>query len=259
MKNINEITLLITTMYFVPQFYCFLPIYKLHKPNIRTNSRTKLEIGYKVDNALEKIREKLETPSNKILEAVEKSPNFRLTVSQAASLSGLSLYESKKGLMTLSTLTGGDLEVTNQGDIIYSYPRNFRSILSQRSYGQAIKKFFKLVLPKLFYMIRIGVGIFLFASIILAATSLLIITSSGTSDRNDSNSDRDNRRRNDSISSYRMAVSINDIGNLFLRTNYGTKYQKSEKNFLEGFFSFIFGDGNPNESKFLISKRLYTI
>ena len=164
---------------------------RLHINTASTIKRRSITPLYNsIGGTLDVIRDSLTTPPDAVLKAVEKTSNYRLTVPEAASLTGLSLFQAKNGLMTLATLTGGDLEVTGKGDIIYSYPRNFREILNKRSFGQKLKNIWKFISPKLFYLVRISVGFFLFISISIVAATLfaLLLTSSGSS--SDSDSDR---------------------------------------------------------------------
>jgi hypothetical protein len=59
----------------------------------------------RLDNVVENVREVLITPPDMILDAVDKA-NRRLTVSDAAALSGADFTTCRNGLMALSTLTG---------------------------------------------------------------------------------------------------------------------------------------------------------
>ena len=152
--------------------------------------RSTTPLYYSIGGTLEVIRDSLTTPPDLVLKAVEKTSNYRLTVPEAASLTGLSLFQAKNGLMTLATLTGGDLEVTGKGDIIYSYPRNFREILNKRSFGQKLKNIWKFISPKLFYLVRISVGFFLFVSIAIATATFFAVLSTSSSSNSDSDSDR---------------------------------------------------------------------
>jgi hypothetical protein len=202
-----------------------------------------------VDNALESVRENLKTPSDAIMNAVDQTRTFRLTIRDAASLSGLSLYTAKNDLMTLSTLTGGDLEVTGTGDIIYSFPRNYRSILNQRSIGQKLKNAWRFIFPKLFYFVRISVGLALLASITAALTAFFVVSSSSNSSGGNAPSDTNKNDKNNGGSrldrSRMVYIDVNLIFDLFRFTHHSGG--EGTPGFLQSFFSFVFGDEDPNK------------
>ena len=218
-------------------FRCHLKLSVLNQLKSVSYPISRIRNVQRLDSAFGDIREQLSVPSEKICDAVEKSSSYRLSVNEAAAYSGLSLFEARQGLMTLSTLTGGDLEVTNSGEIIYSFPRNFRSILNQRSYGQKLANVNKFMVPKLYYLTKISIGAFLIVSIVIAFTSIFIVMNSSSS--SDSNSNSDNKKRRSSSSD--VYINFNSYGSSY----YGNPF-KEVATALESFFSFIFGDGDPN-------------
>lgn len=208
------------------------------------NLGTSSSSGTSISTALEIIREKLDAPPETILTTVEKAANYRLSASEASIQTGASISESRRGLMTLATLTGGDLEVTPDGDIIYSYPLNFRRILSQRSLGQKIREFKKKVYPVLYKLIRLSVSAMLFTSLAIVSTTIILAMSSSSKDSDDdSSSSRRSRSRSSSIH-----INLFDFSTRTSNASY--KDQSGEENkigFFNSFFSFVFGDGNPNQ------------
>lgn len=197
-----------------------------------------------ISTALETIREKLDVPPELLLTTVEQAPNYRLSASEAAIKSGSPIGGARRDLMTLATLTGGDLEVTADGDIIYAYPHNFRRILSQRSLGQKIRNLKNKVLPVLYKMLRLSVSAALFTSLIIITITIALAMSSSDSD-SDSDSDRKSRRR--------RSVSVNYFDFSTTTTTDASKSvgaNTTEIGFFESFFSFVFGDGNPNQGKY---------
>jgi hypothetical protein len=208
------------------------------------------------------LREKLETPPESILRAVENSPaKRRLSVSDAAALAGVDLIKARNGLMTLATLTGGDLEVTNDGDIIYSFPENFRTILAQRSLGQKLSSVYNTLFPFLFFIVRASFGIALLTSLAILASTFIFVYSSSSSRSDDDDDNRGNQRRSVSFS---MGAFDGVFDYFYFRPTYGyytgveyaPRYDGYESSaptgrisFIESFFSYVFGDGDPNKGQ----------
>ena len=76
---------------------------------------------------------------HQVLKAVEKAGG-RVTVQDVAALAGVDILTAQKGLVKLATLVEGDLEVGTDGDLVYQFPRNFRTALRTRSVTQRAKE-----------------------------------------------------------------------------------------------------------------------
>ena len=70
-------------------------------------------------------------PPENILRAVE-SAGRRVTAADISTSAGVSLSEAQKSLSTLAMLTGGALEVSKDGEIVYAYDSSFRNTLRAR-------------------------------------------------------------------------------------------------------------------------------
>jgi hypothetical protein len=75
---------------------------------------------------------------------VEKAGN-RAVPQDIASLAGVDISKARTGLQNLASLTGGDLEVSDNGDIVYNFPNNFRSVLRSKSSAVAARETFEKV------------------------------------------------------------------------------------------------------------------
>ena len=205
----------------------------------------------------------------KVIKAVE-TLNYRVTVGDVAAQAGLQIPIAEQGLLALASEVSGNLQVADSGDIAYSFPKNFRSILLSKYWKLRLKASLGKVWKVLFYIIRISFGIALVSSIGIMAIALIILAiaaATAASSRDDNNGSFDlsgifyiisdifssalrlffyadwlgygrgygynNRNRYRSSSRSRKRVS--------------TSRSSSELNFLESIFSFLFGDGNPNE------------
>ncbi len=169
---------------------------------------------------------------------------YQVTVGDVAANAGIEINQAQKGLLALASQTQGDLLVSETGDIVYKFPHNFRSILTNRYWQLRFKEYLRAIWKAVFYIIRISFGIALMLSIALMsiAVVLIMIAASSTQD-------------NDNNGSFGGGDggSVIFLGNPFdsfwlFEPNYnGERKNPSRKmNFLESVFSFLFGDGDPN-------------
>jgi hypothetical protein len=185
----------------------------------------------------------MERSYNKVMQAVEQL-GYRVTVGDVATQVGLNVAEANQSLLALASDAGGHLQVADTGDIVYLFPKNFQAILRNKYLRLRLQEFWKKVWGILFYLIRISFGIFLIVSIALITIAIIMIMIS-------MNSDRDSGGRSSHSSG--GSVGLFYFPDLFwyLSPNYETRQrerqrEKSDLNFFEAVFSFLFGDGNPN-------------
>jgi hypothetical protein len=217
----------------------------------------------KATESVRQLRDKLQTPPESIIRAVEKiGPNVPISVADASALSGTDLNTARTNLMILASLTGGDLEVTEDGEIMYSFPKSVRSVLEKRSFGQKIKVTYNSLYPYLLFALRSSFGILLLTSLAIVVGTFITISSSSSSDDRDRDS---NRGRGVGVGggNWLPGGNIADgfADQFYFRQNYGfyqsrgyrpdysTRNDKNDGNgvsFIESFFSYVFGDGDPN-------------
>lgn len=214
----------------------------------------------------------------KVMQAVE-ALGYRATVGDVAAQAGLQIPVAEQGLLALASEVGGQLQVAESGDIAYSFPKGFRSILWGKSWKLRFKAALGQVWKVIFYGIRISFGLALLASIGILAIALILlaiaaVTAASSRDDND----------NGAFDLSGLFVVVGDILGSALRLffyanwygwgpSYGLGYGSprrssskgrsnggfrralgrgataqggSELNFLEAVFSFLFGDGDPN-------------
>ena len=193
-------------------------------------------------------------PITEIMMSVEQLEH-RVTVGDVVTATGLKLNLVQQGLLTLASDSGGHLQVTESGEVIYLFPKNFKIILRNKYWKLRFKETSDSIWNIIFYLIRISFGIILIISIILTMIAITIIIISFSS--------KQNRDYQDSRGSYNRSNFIyfpnflnlfwvfrpnlnHDINQDKLDTSRAINQQTSELNFLESVFSFIFGDGNPN-------------
>ena len=221
-----------------------------------------------------------------MIDAIETSPGGSSTTviaSDVATRAGVSLTAARRDLSTIATLTGGDISVTSDGELVYTFPPNVRSVMSTNSARFRALQTFERLWPKLFYGIRVGFGVVLFVSIFAIFSTIFLVFSASGGGGGD---DRDDRRRGDDrgllgggrAGGYGYGYGMGDfVFDLFFprwgfgytpyygyygRVPYGARYyggpvldaelrrQEEEEgrgpNLFERIFSYIFGDGNPN-------------
>jgi hypothetical protein len=187
-------------------------------------------------------------PNPQLMTAVEEL-GYRVTCGDVVTHTGIYLEEVRAGLLTLASQTGGHLQVTDTGEVIYVLAPDFRQILLRKSVRLQFKAWFDRLWAVGFYLVRISFGVLLIASItvvylaILAITLAAIFGSEGGSDCGDCGDDNCvldifNWGGSSSNSDSRMTVAEPDRSS--------KKKQRKSLNFLEAVFSVLFGDGNPN-------------
>jgi len=183
-------------------------------------------------------------PNPTIMQAVEQL-GYRVTVGDVATQAGLNVAEANQGLLAFATDAGAHLQVAETGDIVYLFPKNFRVFLRNKYLQLRLQEWWKKVWSILFYLIRISFAIFLIASIALITIAIIIIITTLNSDRNSNGGGNSN--------SHSSGWGFFYFPDLFwyFSPDYRTHYQerrraKSDLNFFEAVFSFLFGDGNPN-------------
>jgi len=203
--------------------------------------------------SLEDLRETLVFPPDNICIAVDKTSNKKLSVADASTIAGCDLRTARNGLVLLASLTGANLDVTKDGEIIYTFPENYRQILLRRSLGQKLKSAYNTIKAPLSFLFRISFGLLLFASLFIIGTTFAFISIQGQSSSDDRDDSRGSRRSSQAQISSLDYFSLGPSPLDYMlygrpstpRTDDGDA--ESEISFLESFFSYIFGDGDPNE------------
>lgn len=184
-------------------------------------------------------------PNPSIMQAVEQL-DYRATVGDIATQAGLNVNLAQQELLALASNAGGHLQVAESGEIVYLFPKNFRAILRNKFLQLRLQEWWKKVWQVLFYLIRISFGVMLLASLILVFLTIFFIL---TATKRDSD-DRGNSNSNGGAVFVPHFWFGPDLFWIFY-PNYDTRYQirrreRSQLNFFEAIFSFLFGDGNPN-------------
>jgi hypothetical protein len=147
-------------------------------------------------------------------EAIDKSPKHRLTALQLATMTGTTVSQSHKQLQQLAYEAAGKLEVTESGDLVYTFPTNYKSRLSQYSRSRQLQIWFGANRARLYRVFRgtiCAVTYGLFVSLVVAVSMLgIVVAAAANADKkSDSSSnkkkdkDKDKSKESDRSTSYR--------------------------------------------------------
>lgn len=170
----------------------------------------------------------------------------RVTIGDVASKAGLKLNEAQRALQALAADTDGFLEVSDEGDVLYVFPKDYRAKLTAKSFRMKIEPLFEKTKAVAEYLVRVSFGTALIASIVLVYTTIIALLSN--------RSDEDNRGRRGGRSydtGFTFYFTPSDLFWYWDPYYYRRRRVQTEDgdkmNFIESVFSFVFGDGDPNQ------------
>lgn len=203
-------------------------------------------------------------PPASVIDAVERAGGDPVAASDLAASAGISLSRARRELTNLAALTRGDIAVSADGELTYTFPKDARGAISSNSAKyRAMRVWNDRVYPPLLYATKLGFGVVLFASLVaIFSTIFFAMSSGGSSDREEDR--RDGRRGGGGgmgmmggfwgpspfdFFFYRPYYSRYYYSPAALGGDGGRRQQQSgpdEMGFLESVFSYVFGDGDPN-------------
>ncbi|KAK9921263.1 hypothetical protein M0R45_029782 [Rubus argutus] len=177
----------------------------------------------------------------------------RVTIGDVAGRAGLKLNEAQNALQALASDTEGFLEVSNEGHVIYVFPKDYRAKLLGKSFVMRVEPLLEKAKAVAEYLARVSFGTALSASIILVFTAIFVALLALTSEKRDKKNKKSYFKTSGG-SSYRTSVSFSwcrDEVFWYWDPKYHRRLQGQAKTddgkFGESFFSFVFGDGDPNQ------------
>jgi hypothetical protein len=190
-----------------------------------------------------------------LMQAVERL-HYRATVGDVAAQTGWPIQQAEQSLLTLAAQASGHLQVSQAGELVYLFPRNFRQVLRHKFFRLRLQEWWQQVWKVLFYLIRISFGIVLIALIIAVLAAILVIVIGWMfkdSDQDGGGSSGDsggsNQSGGDWLSLFWYSYWWQDLGTIFAPTSDRRPQRPrdhAQLGFLESIYSFLFGDGNPN-------------
>jgi hypothetical protein len=198
-----------------------------------------------------------------LMTAVERL-GYRVTTGDVATHTGIHLEEARAGLLDLANRTGGHMQVTDTGEVVYALPQDFRQVLVRKYIRLRLREWLDRVWKVVFYLIKISFGILLISSIAVVYVTILAITlaalfssEGGSSDCGDgggscvldicSSNSSSSYSGSSAYSSDRSSAETTHLTRSEVSlAPIRAKTQRKTLNFLEAVFSVLFGDGNPN-------------
>ncbi len=201
-----------------------------------------------------------------IMTAIDRL-QYRATVGDVATQSGLNVAIAEQGVLALAAQTGAQMQVTESGDIAYTFPKDFRSNLQAKYWQLRLQAWWDSISGTLFWIVRVAFGCSLFVVLFaILAVGFIMITTMNSNDDNSGGSD------GGSGGSFGGGFGGNQSGNSY-SPGFGGWFiwpgdwlsfgepkphdEDKQLSFLETIFSFVFGDGNPNRN--LETRRWETI
>lgn len=199
-------------------------------------------------------------PSSDLMKAID-ALDYRVTTGDVALQSGLDVKYAEQGLLALASQAKGHLQVSETGEIVYLFPKNYRAVLRNSSLRLRLREWWQQVWKVLFYLIRISFGIILILSIIVISLAIIFLMVAANRGRDDDNSSGSGQSNFFFFPSFLMRGMMYDMFRMDYyqrrRSSYPFGYRdapsrsnrkkdENSMNFLEAVFSFLFGDGDPN-------------
>ncbi len=180
-----------------------------------------------------------------IIKAIKDLDN-RVTVADVVATTGLSLNEVTEELNSVAAESQATLDVTNVGEVFYNFPQNFAMAYYAQGVKRVLLNLWNSVFNVIFFLFRISFGITLLLSFLFVFGSILLfqtIIAAGMGASQD------------------VGVMWADFANLVKRVamqdivlwkkqetvEVEPQTGKSRQGFLLDCYSFLFGEGNPNE------------
>lgn len=186
--------------------------------------------------------EALDSQVRGLVEKSILSRKYHVTVGDVAAEAGIPIAQAQQALTALASDSQAVLKVSDQGDIVYEFAKNFRDVVRSKSLRIRLEPTVEKVKNALAYIGRVAFGTALVSSVAIVTIALSVLSSS-----NDSRND--NRR---SVQ-YRPPIYFNMMDFFwyfdpwYYRRPYYYQKRPDEMGFLESVFSCVFGDGDPNE------------
>ncbi|XP_044483025.1 uncharacterized protein At5g03900, chloroplastic [Mangifera indica] len=226
-----------------PRIYWKNPNYRVLVPVVRAS--LDMSAGLRPGSVVES--DKLPSDVRKrAMDAVDACGR-RVTIGDVASKAGLTLSQAQKALQALAADTDGFLEVSDEGDVLYVFPKDYRAKLAAKSFRIKVEPLVEKAKAGAEYLIRVSFGTALIASIVIVYTTIIAALLS-------SRSDEDNRGRRSRSYGTGFTFYVNPFDMFWYWDPYYYRRRRvraddddNKMNFVESIFSFVFGDGDPNQ------------
>ncbi|CAM6092664.1 unnamed protein product [Calypogeia fissa] len=222
-------------------------------PGRRRDTRCRAEAGQSFQSAF-KLTKTIQTDSlppsvrDSTMKAIDDLGR-RVTNGDVASRAGLKVSQAESALQALAADSGGYLEVSDEGDVLYVFPKDYRSNLAAKSFRLKVEPALNKLQAAAAYLVRISFGTALVASIVIVYSAILVLLSSSRDDDNRGNRGGYGNQRYNSggMSFYVSPMDLFWFWDPYYNRRPRPATKKGGMNFFESVFSFVFGDGDPND------------
>jgi len=173
----------------------------------------------------------------------------------------------QKDLLTFAHVVRARMKVLSDGELVYEIPAGYKGTLLQRSISFRVFTIGTILWPYVFSAVKCAFGVMLFASLAVSAAviSASLTSSSERSEMEQNKQEKEGKRRlhrgRSEYGTAGVAVDLTDLAWFASRcAGRGTRASEDGSpsrnqsvpglGFLESFFSFVFGDGDPNAGQF---------
>jgi hypothetical protein len=190
----------------------------------------------------------------------------RVTAADVATKTGLPVLVVQQKLNEVASDTSGHMQVGSAGDIVYSFSPAFASAYLAKGVSLAMQQAGEKIFNVLFYLVRISFGIALILSLVIVvvliiATAFLMSRGAGGDDRRDGGMFDGDLFGGGGGGGFHFSfwdwMILRDLlwwnggyrnyEPVRYRYDQPTVRRRSRSSFLLNCFSFLFGDGDPNE------------
>lgn len=198
-----------------------------------------------------------------VLKAID-SLGRRVTPADVALKTGLPLLPVTATLNQIASETNGHMEVGDKGDVAYKFDPGFQSRYLAKGFQETIQKIWDAVFKVGFFLVRISFGVMLILNAIIIVILVFAVVMYFQSRRGDDDDGGFGGGRGGGYGgggfggfhlSFFDYLLLRDLlfgypSRTYERYDYGTPSVRKSKdgNFFFNAFSFLFGDGDPNQN-----------
>lgn len=196
-------------------------------------------------------------PNQRLVETIEKLGG-RVTKADVLER-GVAAAGLERELLQIARASGAGLEVNTKGELLFNFPKDLSAVLSSKNLAAQAQQVVQTVGPWVSYGGRILFGVSLLATVAILYSAVLVLLTANVSEKQDSRGNRQTFVSQNSFSLWfgedlfwwltpRPYGYYNYYGGGYGGYLWGLPEQPPPKlSFFESVFSFVFGDGDPNE------------
>jgi len=170
----------------------------------------------------------------------------KVTAGDVAGAGAADLVSAERELLALAARLGGEvsLEATEDGGLVFAFPKATAKALAAVDGKEKWLQRWEEVKPGVYTLGRTAFGVSLFVSLAVGAVAMQTLMAASSSDEN-----RRDERRGGGFYFYPSIWGPSPFDIFYYRPyyGYGPPRPRREMNFLEAIYSYVFGDGDPNQ------------